>query len=272
MGDVRVRKLESPADFERIIAIQKAVWKHRTIDLTSAHQLDISVKTGAILLGAWIGRRLVGFVYSFPAVYGKKHIQHSRQLAILPEFRGLSIGKRLKWAQRREALRRGYDLITWTADPLLARNANLNFHSLGALSRVYRRNHYTTNSSLALAPGVPTDRLIVEWAIGGERVEKRRRGAARRIDPAALTKILERQPRTGSPGPGKSAAFLGRPAVLIEIPADVGRLRKDIEALLIWQGALRRMMERSFASGYAVIDFIFGDRCYYVLERNTGGG
>ena len=165
MSEIRIKKLNSHTDFEQVRQIQKIIWHHEDIDLTSSHEFYISIKTGAILLGAVLSGKVIGFVYSFPAVFEKKLAQHSRQLAVLPDYRNLKIGKKLKWAQRKAAIQMEYDLITWTADPLIARNAKLNFHTLGAKAKTYHKNYYRSLPSLSLASGVPPDRLFIEWAI-----------------------------------------------------------------------------------------------------------
>ena len=64
----------------------------------------------------------------------------------------------------------GIDLITWTFDPLEARNAWLNFGKLGAVCNTYLRNVYG-NLQDGLNAGLPSDRLQVDWWIGSEWVE-----------------------------------------------------------------------------------------------------
>jgi len=82
------------------------------------------------------------------------------------------VGVRLKLAQREEALARGVDLITWTFDPLQARNAQLNLRRLGARATEFLENLYGITSS-ALHYGLPTDRLLVRWELRSPRVEER---------------------------------------------------------------------------------------------------
>ena len=177
---VRIKPLKAFDEFEKLLEIQRAVWSHSETDLTPVHQFAVSSRMGAILLGAYKGNRLSGFVYSFPAVFRGNWCQHSHLLAVLPEFRGSGLGKALKLAQRDEALRRGYDLITWTFDPLQTRNANLNLQALSAVARTYAANFYGLTPALCLGPGIPTDRLLIEWPIRSPRVRARVGGAGRR--------------------------------------------------------------------------------------------
>src|SRR5262249_40981621 len=75
------------------------------------------------------------------------------------------------WAQREEALSRGISLLTWTFDPLQARNANLNLRRLGATATEFLENLYGVTSS-SLHHGLPTDRLLVRWELSAPRVQE----------------------------------------------------------------------------------------------------
>jgi len=267
MMKVRVKNLTSHTEFDACLEIQKKVWRHREADLTPTHHFCIGQETGAILLGAYSGNDLVGFAYSFPSVSRGKLGQHSHLLAVLPRFQGYGIGKVLKWAQREEALRRGYDLITWTFDPLRVRNANLNLHALGGLTRVYLPNFYGLTPSLLLAPRVPSDRLKVEWPLKDKRVEKRQRQEWDSYDLRALPRALEGRDVNRVRQPGSVGRPSGAPLVLAEIPARIRDLRSTPELVTGWQTALRRALTQHFSLGYVAVDFILGERCYYVLRR-----
>jgi predicted GNAT superfamily acetyltransferase len=84
-------------------------------------------------------------------------------------FRNHGLGRRLKLAQRDDALAQGYELLEWTFDPLEIKNAHLNLVRLGALARRYSANHYGYSSS-PLQGGLPTDRLVAEWWLKSKRV------------------------------------------------------------------------------------------------------
>lgn len=273
---VRIRPLDLFEDFEKLLQVQRAVWNHTDADLTPTHQFSVSSRMGAILLGAFVGRVLAGFVYSFPAVFGGKFCQHSHLLAVLPEFQGSGVGKALKWAQRDEALKRGYRLVTWTFDPLQTRNANLNLQALGAFSRTYFNNFYGMTPSLCLGPGIPTDRLLIEWPIRAARVKGRAEGAWKKpcYDPEELPKALERQ--GGEEGvfaaPAKTRLNLEAKVLLIEVPRDIKALAFRCDLIAAWQTRLRRTMQGYFGRGYRANHFLYGDRCFYVLKRDEKRG
>src|SRR6202012_2433270 len=96
---------------------------------------------------------------------------HSHMLAVLPEYRNAGLGRRLKLAQRDDALSRGFDLMEWTFDPLEIKNAYFNLERLGAIARRYNVNQYGITSS-PLQGGLPTDRLVAEWWLKSKRVEQ----------------------------------------------------------------------------------------------------
>ncbi len=264
---VRIRKLTSHADFAKLVRIQKTVWKHDDIDLTPTHQFSITSRMGAILLGAYVEEELAGFVYSFPAIFDNKPRQHSHLLAVLPDYQGLGIGKKLKWAQRRWALRLGYDLITWTFDPLVARNANLNLHTLGAMTRTYWPNFYGTTSSLTHGLHIPTDRFLVEWQIRTARVERHRQDRFDRYDENRLPRALERKSTAPDSWPGKVRLNLDDKIILAEVPQEINTSRTARAFIAAWQDRLRRAMRRYFGRGYAAVDFLYRDRCFYVLKK-----
>ena len=272
---IKVKTLKTFGEFEKLIPIQRAVWRHDDLDLTPVHQFCVSSRMGAILLGAYIGPDLTGFVYSFPAVFQGKNCQHSHLLAVLPEFQGRGIGKILKWAQREEALRRGVQFVTWTFDPLQARNANLNLQALGGISRTYIPNFYGLTASLCLGPGIPTDRLLIEWPIREARVRRRARGGTKKeeMDSGGFPKALER--RTKGEGtdlrPGGPRLDLRNETLLVEAPPVVREMRGRPEAIAEWQAKLRRTMTHYFGRGYRADHFVYGERCFYVLRKIPPG-
>lgn len=267
---IRIRPLRTEAEYEACVAIQRQVWNRTDLEITPPHQLKVSVYMGGILLGAFVDGAAAGYVYSYPAVHGGRTIQHSHHLAVLPEHRGLGLGKMLKWAQRDEALARGYNLITWTYDPLQARNANLNIHTLGAVGRTYLDDFYGSAPSLVLEPGVPTDRLLVEWLLSSKRVCDRAAAAPAKIDPGAYPMVVARKPDSSCPriAPRRPDFSRRDKTLLVEIPRAI-REQKGLGGLIAgWQRAIRAAFLHYFKTGYVLTDFISGERSFYVLRRS----
>ena len=162
-----IRALETVDDFRAVEELQQKVWNVTDREIVPALHFIPAVAVGAIVLGAFEGDRMVGFVYGFPGFEGDHRIIHSDMLAVLPEVRGRGLGVALKLAQRDAALAKGIDRITWTFDPLQARNAHLNFTRLGVTSDRYLRDFYGETTSPLHRIG--TDRLWVTWDLRGER-------------------------------------------------------------------------------------------------------
>jgi predicted GNAT superfamily acetyltransferase len=269
---VRIRELVEIEDCRQLPDLLVQVWGLSERDLTSAFHYRISALMGGILLGAFSQGELAGFVYSFPAIFEGELVQHSHHLAVLPKFQGYGIGKALKWAQRDWAIKRGYHRITWTFDPLQAKNANLNFHALGGICRNHLPNFYGMGSALNLGPRIPTDRLLIEWPIREKRLERIRRGERKSDRPTALPKALERKTDGPDSRPVGPRLKLQDERLLAEVPPSIRawREKKRFDLIAAWQAGLRQVLTHYFDRGYAVGDFLFGDRCYYVLERRSG--
>ena len=295
MAEVRVRLLRGWRDLEACVRVQREVWGHADLDITPVHNLCISIETGAILLGAFVGREMTGYVYSFPAVRNGECCQHSHHLAVLPAYRGRKIGTALKRAQWIEALRRGTRLITWTYDPMQALNANLNLHALGAIGRIYLDDFYGPTPALTLDAGVPTDRLLLEWRIATPRVRARMAGGRpspdggrgyrlcpgvqfRRdgssFDPARIVRAVEMKPGGEYPAivPGPPDLDRTEPRLLVELPRNIRDLKTTPGLIGRWQKAVRTAFKHYFAAGYRLDDFIAGERSFYVLKRPAKRG
>jgi len=123
-------------------------------------------------------------------------------LGVLPEYQNSGLGRKLKLAQREDALQRPLELIEWTFDPLEIKNAFFNMERLGAIVRRYVLNQYGTTSS-HLHGGLPTDRCIAEWWIGSARAKsiiagqefKRNPVEARIAIPADIAAIRSSDPK-----------------------------------------------------------------------------
>src|SRR5580698_681001 len=129
----------------------------------------IAHRIGGQVIGAFDGDTIIGFAMALPGYRNRRPYLHSHMLAVLPAYRNSGIGRRLKLAQRDEAISRGFDLMEWTFDPLEIKNAHLNIARLGAISRRYQPDFYGPSSS-PLQGGLPTDRLYAEWWLNSPRV------------------------------------------------------------------------------------------------------
>ncbi|PLT30753.1 GNAT family N-acetyltransferase [Peribacillus deserti] len=160
--DIEIRRLTSIEDLEDVRKLESKIWGVQ--DSVPTHQTLTAVKNGGLVLGAYYNDQLAGFQYSFPGYDGKTVYLCSHILGTDPDFRNRGIGEKLKAAQRIEAVKLGYSLITWTYDPLESINGYLNIHKLGGISSTYINNCYGEMDDL-LNSGIPSDRFLVEWHI-----------------------------------------------------------------------------------------------------------
>ena len=156
-----IREIVEWDELHAVETLQREVWGCDDLEILPAIHMVAARHVGAILLGAFEGGALIGFVYGFPGFEGDVRVIHSDMLAVRSEYRDRGLGRALKLAQRSHALARGVARITWTFDPQQTRNANLNLNGLGVIAGRYYRDFYGRTTSPLHAGG--TDRLWVTW-------------------------------------------------------------------------------------------------------------
>src|ERR1051325_4352533 len=166
---ITIRKCVGIDELNACVALQKEVWNFSDLDLIPLRMFVVSQKIGGQTIGAFYGDDLVGFAFSIPGSRNGHAYLHSHMLAVRDSFRNHGLGRKLKLAQRDDAIQQGFDLLEWTFDPLEIKNAHLNLSRLGAIVRRYSVNHYGHSSS-PLQGGLPTDRLVAEWWLRSKRV------------------------------------------------------------------------------------------------------
>jgi predicted GNAT superfamily acetyltransferase len=166
-----IRECHELEEMRTAVALQREVWNFSDAELVPLRLFVVAEKVGGQVLGAFDGKEMVGFALSVPGVRGGHPYLHSHMLAVRKQYRNSGLGRRIKLFQREEALRRGFELIEWTFDPLEIKNAYLNIERLGAIARRYTINQYGITTS-PLQGGLPTDRLIAEWWLKSRRVQK----------------------------------------------------------------------------------------------------
>jgi predicted GNAT superfamily acetyltransferase len=178
---IQIRSLTELEEFDQCVELQNEVWSYDASGMMSQKVFLLASRIGGQVLGAYDGEVLVGYAMSLPGVRNGHAYLHSHHLAVKAGWRDAGVGRRLKLAQRDDALARGFELMEWTFDPLEIKNSYLNFAKLGAISRRYRPNFYGASNS-PLHGGLPTDRIYAEWWLNSERVKRALAGEPAAID------------------------------------------------------------------------------------------
>lgn len=135
----------------------------RVVDAGTLRALQ---QSGNYVVGLFDGdgdeERMVGASVAFFGEPGRRAM-HSHITALIPEYRGRGWGRELKEHQRQWAFSRDVGRITWTFDPLVARNAHFFLTVLGARVTGYSVNRYGIFGGGDA--GDESDRLDVEWAL-----------------------------------------------------------------------------------------------------------
>jgi predicted GNAT superfamily acetyltransferase len=238
-ADIQIRSITELKDFESCVAIQLAVWGYSDGDVVPRRVFVVAQRIGGQVIGAFNGNTIVGFAMSLPGYRDGRSYLHSHMLAVLPEYRNAGIGRRIKLAQRDEAIARGFDLMEWTFDPTEIKNAHINIARLGAISRRYQADFYGSSSS-PLQGGLPTDRLYAEWWLRSPRVTNLLRGETQPLQ------IVERIP----------------------VPHAIYQWKQDVQQRSLartLQSKNREALESAFNRGLTVIGYernADGDGCF----------
>jgi predicted GNAT superfamily acetyltransferase len=252
-----IRDIDRISEIHEVETLQKDVWGSDDLDVVPLTLLVASKEVGAVLVGAYDGSSLVGFVYGFPGYENGHFTHHSHMLAVMPSYRNSNLGYRLKLAQCERVLAQHIKQITWTFDPLQSLNAHINFGKLGVVADSYKINFYGETTSSFLHQ-VGTDRLWVTWLIDSQRVRERLQSEDKsmqsQLDLEAIPRLVE--VRSDGPLLCESSEIFGKQQVSIEIPGDINALQdKDSELALRWREATRWAFTEALASGYLIEDF-----------------
>jgi predicted GNAT superfamily acetyltransferase len=258
-GDVTIRELSSLEDVQAMAALLERIWSEPRI--LTPELLRALATHGNLVIGAFIGSQLVGAQMAFLGLEEGRPILHSHVTGVASEAQHRGIGFLLKLAQRDWALSRGIDVVTWTFDPMIARNAYFNIRKLGAFGSRFLRDFYGPMDD-AFNAGERSDRLEARWELGQARVETALSGGGSEPSAAGAVAILDEQdgePRMHTEREGDR--------LLVRMPSDYLALReKDLTAARAWRDAVADALEEAFRRGFRATGFVRDGG--YLLERS----
>ncbi len=273
-----IRELKSIEEFYMCEEMQKRIWGMEDREIVPSDLMVIYSKFGGMVLGAFDeNKNMIGFLIAFPAFMGNKLYLHSHMLGVLAEKRFKGIGFKIKLKQREIAIKRGYDLVAWTFDPLQGVNANFNLRKLGVVISTYYRNFYGMMRNV-LNYGLESDRFLAEWWVKSNRVLKRISGKYTLKKLSEITSEAGIVNETNVDENGfrvikKLNLDLNNNVLLVEIPEDINKIKSVKMSLAIdWRIKTRRIFEEYFKKGYIITDFISERyknmrRNFYVLKK-----
>jgi predicted GNAT superfamily acetyltransferase len=261
-GSLNIRPLLQIQEHLLMEELQAEVWCRE--EVVPMNQTYTAVKNGGIALGLFDEDILVGFCFGFAGFKDNKVYLCSHMLGLKEKYRYGGWGEKLKIAQMQEAIRLGYDLITWTFDPLESPNARLNIGKLRAIVRTYIPNCYGEMRS-SINVGLPSDRFLAEWYITSPRVKL----------PQKLESIEQAQHGAQVVFNGEEPQLtyldvnLTAEQLLFPIPIAFQDLRQTNPTIALdWRLKAREFFETYFKQGYAVTDCITGEKVhYYLLQK-----
>lgn len=271
---IDIRPLTSHGELRACVELQQNTWGGGGTaggpfsDVVPMSILKVCQRIGGVAVGAFDAQGdLLGFVFGLTGVERGRTVHWSDMLAVKPAARNLGLGRRLKEHQRHLVRELGASVIYWTYDPLIARNAHLNFNRLGVRLAEYVVDMYGITDSV-LHGGLPTDRLVVAWPTHDDEIEQRLAEAARTVasvdcqnSPIATAEWID----------GAAGAVILPHCVRVEIPTDAeGLLMGGAADALSWRLSVRTGLQWGLSSGYTITGFFTDDaaqRGYYLMTK-----
>jgi predicted GNAT superfamily acetyltransferase len=263
-SDVDVREITQLAELVAITTLYNEIWRPDGSPPISTELLRALSKTGNYVAAAFDDDRLVGAAVGFFTAPDGAAL-HSHIAGVSTTVLGRHVGYALKLHQRAWALRRDVQLIEWTFDPLVARNAYFNIVKLAGLPAEYLPNFYG-----GMRDGIngddDTDRLLLHWNLADPQVVAASSGRRRHTDVVALraagAAVALGRGAGGEPVVGHADAG----TLLVAVPTDVEALRAwNPGQAKEWRIAVREVLGRLLAAGARVTGF---DRAgWYVVEH-----
>ena len=271
-ANVEIRALANRSEFTAAVDLQQQIWGPAFGDLVPPSILKVTQRIGGIAAGAFdADGELLGFVFGLTGVEGGRLVHWSDMLAVRPEARNLGIGRRLKLFQRDVVRPLGVELIYWTFDPMIARNAHLNFNRFGVYAADYVEDMYGATGS-AVHGNVPTDRLVVAWPTRDIDVDVRLAESRRALESADCRHApIATEAWIASV---EGATILPH-CVRVELPVGGESVMTGAEGGAgQWRQSVRHGLQWGLRAGYDVCALLRDDsqrRAYYLLTRPVRG-
>jgi predicted GNAT superfamily acetyltransferase len=242
---VLVRPVSSLAELTTLDRMLAGIWQDDSEALLTTELLRALAKSGNYVAGAFDGGTLVGAAVAFFAAPKEREL-HSHVTGVVPGAAGRRIST-----------------ISWTYDPLVARNAHFNLGKLAAVPTEYLPNFYGAMHD-RINGDDDSDRLFLRWDLAAPAVVAACAGKPRRCVRPATASVALRASEAGGPVPG---TFRGQ-TVVVAVPEDIEALRRRAPGTAKdWRIAVRETLTALLAERLRFAGF---DRSgWYVLTRGA---
>jgi len=269
-GTIEIRPISTHDELRACVELQIDVWGEGSTDLVPASILKVAQRIGGVTAGAFDrAGTLIGFVFGLTGLERGRIVHWSDLLAVRPDGRNLGLGRKLKEFQRDMVRSMGGEVIYWTFDPLIARNAHINLNRLGVRVAEYAENMYGVTSS-ALHGGLPTDRIVVAWSTDDGDTASRIAEAQRAL---ASSDCREAPIASDDWIRDVGDASILPYCIRVEVPRDGETiLLQDPQRALRWRIAVRHAIRWGLEHGYTIDALLAeeGDaRAFYLMTRTS---
>jgi predicted GNAT superfamily acetyltransferase len=251
---LKVREADSVEELREASALLETIWgrTEEGVPVHSEVMKSLVHAGGCVTVARDDGGAVIGAAVLSPAAPAGE--AYSLIAGVAPGTSDRGIGRALKLRQREWALEHGFTHITWTFDPLVARNARFNLARLGAVAAEYEVAFYGRMSD-GINGDDDSDRLVARWSLAGGRAAAAAAGNA--PDPAGPgdAGVVGNSPGSNNETPRDApdgGPLLRRDAAGLwcRVPADIVALRRaDPAEASRWRLAVRDVFRAAFADG-----------------------
>jgi predicted GNAT superfamily acetyltransferase len=247
LEEFRIRDLRSIEDYESCVALQQEIWGPDFRQTVPLPILKIAQRLGGVTAGAFDEHgELHGFVFGITGIENGEVVHWSDMLAVKLSSRGRGVGTAIKQHQYARCATLGVKRIYWTFDPLVARNAHINFNKLRVRAVEYVPQMYGERPHIARHLGLGTDRLVVAWPVAEPPDNTYAHLDAAPADAPAI-EFSEA---------GEALIPAGAAAARIVVPGDIAAIqRSSAEQAAEWRERTRAAFTAALGSRWRVVGF-----------------
>lgn len=276
-------RLVKPEECRQLVPIQIAAWQMEPEEAMPHHFFVSAIKTGSLIVGAYEGEKMVGFIYSFPSLaFRRERPTHEMDMmAIYPEYQRQGVAQALFQGYFRElgphCAHWGMEpLVSGTFDPFLSHNAHIYVRKFGSIGAKFIPNMY--GEMTGIYTGLRTDRFQTLFRPLGVHSQARMRGLPSDLDvdyePDGRC-INEIEFENDLPRLKSVSLEMDSDVLFYKMPYDIALMKaRDLPMAVDWQRRTAEAFERYInQGGWVMTDYLRQQspqrHNVYVLRRDV---